>query len=268
MKWSTLVRVAACCLAAAITVAGSGAVGRAQTAGRGTIKGHIKLTGKLPGNRVIRMGMDPKCAEANRGTRVIQEVVAATIDGSLANVFVHLQGTFPQTPVPAEPVVLDQRACVYRPRVIGVRVGQTLQVKNSDDWLHNVHSQSANGNDFNISEPKAGMVQSFKMKNEEVMLHIKCDVHSWMTTYVGVVTNPYFAVTNEGGNFEIANVPAGSYTIVTWHEQYGPLMQTVRHREAAGVIARYDFFLGGVIVACCRSSSRTAFLSPGYQYSR
>ncbi len=243
MKRSTLVRVAACCLAAAITVAGLGAVGRAQTAGRGTIKGHIKLTGKLPGNRVIRMGMDPKCAEANRGTRVIQEVVAATIDGSLANVFVHLQGTFPQTPVPAEPVVLDQRACVYRPRVIGVRVGQTLQVKNSDDWLHNVHSLSAKGNDFNISEPKAGMVQSFKMKNEEVMLHIKCDVHSWMTTYVGVVTNPYFAVTNEGGNFEIANVPAGSYTIVTWHEQYGPLMQTVRVR--AGAATTVDFAYAG-----------------------
>ena len=134
--------------------------------------------------------MDPKCAQANRGTRVIQEFVAAAIDGSLANVFVHLQGTFPQTPVPTEPVVLDQRACVYRPRVIGARVGQTLQVKNSDDWLHNVHSLSAAGNDFNISEPKAGMVQSFKLKNEEVMLHIKCDVHSWMTTYVGVVTQP------------------------------------------------------------------------------
>jgi plastocyanin len=218
-------------------------MGGAQTPGRGTIKGHIKLTGKLPGNRVIRMGMDPKCAEANRGTRVIQETVAAAIDGSLANVFVHLQGTFPQTPVPAEPVVLDQRACVYRPRVIGVRVGQTLQVKNSDDWLHNVHSLSARGNEFNISEPKAGMVQSLKMKNEEVMLHIKCDVHSWMTTWVGVVTNPYFAVTNDGGNFEIANVPAGSYTILTWHEQYGPLMQTVRVR--AGAATTVDFAYTG-----------------------
>ena len=243
MRSSALIRVAAAVLPAAVLVAGSVAMGGAQTPGRGTIKGHIKLTGKLPGNRVIRMGMDPKCAEANRGTRVIQETVAATIDGSLANVFVRLQGSFPQTPVPAEPVVLDQRACVYRPRVIGVRVGQTLQVKNSDDWLHNVHSLSARGNEFNVSEPKAGMVQSFKMKNEEVMLHIKCDVHSWMTTWVGVVTNPYFAVTNDGGNFEIANVPAGSYTILTWHEQYGPLMQTVRVR--AGAATTVDFAYAG-----------------------
>jgi plastocyanin len=243
MKWSTRVRVAATAVAVTVVMAGSLAVGGAQTAGKGTIKGHIKLTGKLPGNRIIRMGMDPKCAEANRGKRVIQEVVAATIDGSLANVFVHLQGTFPQTPVPTAPVVLDQRACVYQPRVIGARVGQTLQVKNNDDWMHNVHSLSAKGNDFNVSEPKAGMVQSFKLKNEEVMLHIKCDIHSWMTAYVGVVTNPYFAVTNEGGNFEIRNVPAGTYTIVTWHEQYGPLMQTVRVR--AGTVATVDFAYTG-----------------------
>jgi len=243
MRCSSCFGAAARGLTAAILVAGTIGTGAAQTAGRGTIKGHIKLTGKLPGNRVIRMGMDPKCAEANRGTRVIQETVAAAIDGSLANVFVHLQGTFPQTPVPPEPVVLDQRNCVYRPRVIGVRVGQTLQVKNSDDWLHNVHSLSARGNEFNVSEPKAGMVQSFKMKNEEVMMHIKCDVHSWMTTWVGVVTNPYFAVTNDGGNFEIANVPAGSYTILTWHEQYGPLMQTVRVR--AGAATTVDFAYTG-----------------------
>jgi len=243
MRTSSLLRIAVSCVVAAIAAAGWSAVGRAQTPGRGSIKGHIKLTGKLPGNRIIRMGMDPKCAEANRGTRVIQETVAAAIDGSLANVFVHLQGTFPQTPVPTEPVVLDQRGCVYRPRVIGVRVGQALQVKNSDDWLHNVHSLSARGNEFNVSEPKAGIVQSFKMKNEEVMLHIKCDVHSWMTTWVGVVTNPYFAVTNDGGNFEIANVPAGSYTILTWHEQYGPLTQTVRVR--AGAATTVDFMYTG-----------------------
>src|SRR5215468_3040872 len=88
----------------------------------GTIKGHVHLTGKLPGNPIIRMGMDPKCSQMNTGQRVIQEYVAASIDGSLANVFVRLQGNFPQTPVPAQPVVIDQTKCVYAPRVIGVRV--------------------------------------------------------------------------------------------------------------------------------------------------
>jgi plastocyanin len=243
MRFQLLVRVAAGFLAATAMLAGSVAAGGAQPAGRGTITGHIKLTGKLPGNSIIRMGMDPKCADMNKGKRVIQETVAATIDGSLANVFVRLQGTFPQTPVPATPVVIDQRACVYRPRVVGARVGQTLQVRNDDDLLHNVHSLSARGNSFNISEPKAGMVQEFKLKDEEVMLRIKCDVHSWMTSYVGIVTNPYFAVSNEGGTFEIANVPAGSYTILTWHERFGPLMQTVRVR--AGATTTVDFTYTG-----------------------
>jgi plastocyanin len=215
----------------------------AQRGGRGTIKGHIKLMGKLPGNPIIRMGMDPKCAEVNRGTRVVQEFVAATIDGSLANVFIHLQGTFPKTPVPAQPVVIDQRACVYHPRVVGAVVGQTLQIKNDDDWLHNVHGMSGNGNSFNVSEPKAGMVQQFTLKNEEVMLKIKCDVHSWMTAYVGVVANPYFAVSNEGGLYEISNVPAGSYAILTWHERFGPLMQKVTVK--AGATTMVDFAYTG-----------------------
>jgi plastocyanin len=238
-----MLRFSAGVIAALIAVASWAAISSAQGANRGTIKGHVKLGGPLPGNPIIRMGMDPKCAQANAGTRVVQETVAAALDGSLANVFVSLQGTFSPTPIPKEPVVIEQRACVYHPRVVGARVGQVLQVKNDDDLLHNVHSLSARGNSFNISEPKADMVQEFKLKDEEVMLHIKCDVHSWMTTYVGVVNNPYFAITAAAGTFEIANVPPGSYTIQFWHERYGPLTQPVRVR--AGATTTVDFMYTG-----------------------
>jgi plastocyanin len=218
-------------------------VASAQAAARGTIKGHIRLSGEEPGNPVIRMGKDPMCATINRGKQVVQETVLASLDGSLANVFVRLQGTFPPTPVPNEPVTLDQRACVYVPRVLGIRVGQTLQVRNDDELLHNVHSLSVKNNTFNVSEPKAGMVQQFKMKDEEVMLRIKCDVHSWMTTYVGVVSSPYFAVTNKMGTFEITNVPPGTYTIVAWQERYGPVMKTVTVK--AGAATTVDFAYTG-----------------------
>jgi plastocyanin len=214
----------------------------AQGTSRGTVKGHVRLNGKLPGNPVIRMGMDPMCARINAGKRVIQETVVASVDGSLANVFIKLEGSFPQSPVPAEPVAIDQRGCIYLPRMVGARVGQTLQVKNSDELLHNVHSLSARNNQFNVSEPKAGMVQSFRLKDEE-MLHIKCDVHSWMTTYVGIVAHPYFAVSNSAGTFEIANVPAGTHTIQAWHERYGPVTQTVRVRP--GATTTVDFMYTG-----------------------
>src|SRR5439155_498344 len=127
-----------------------------------------------------------------------------------------------------EPVTIDQRGCVYRPRVVGVRVGQSLLVRNSDALLHNVHGLSALGNGFNVSEPAAGVVQTFRPAKEEIMLHITCDVHSWMTSYVGIVGHPYFAVTSDGGTFEIANVPEGTHTIQSWHERFGVLSQTVR----------------------------------------
>jgi plastocyanin len=243
MQSRLTIRLSAGAITALATMASWAAVSSAQGASSGSIKGHVKLAGALQGNPIIRMGMDPKCAQANAGRRVVQEAIVEALDGSLGNVFVRLEGTFPPTPVPKESVVIDQRACVYQPRVVGARVGQTLEIKNSDDWLHNVHSLSARGNTFNISEPKAGMVQQFKLKDEEVMLRIKCDVHSWMTSYVGVVNNPYFAVTNTAGTFEIANVPAGSFTIQVWQERYGPLSQAVRVR--AGAATTVDFTYTG-----------------------
>ena len=140
--------------------------------------------------------------------------------------------------MPKSAVVIDQRACLFVPRMVGARVGQTLQFRNSDDVLHNVHSMTATGNVFNVSEPKAGMVQQFVLKDEEI-LKIKCDIHGWMTTYVGIVSHPYFAVSGAAGTFEIPSVPAGSYRIVIWHERYGTQTKTVRVR--AGAAATVDF---------------------------
>ena len=173
MKGQVFLPLAACLLAAIATTGRPGSAAAPQVAGRGTIKGHIRLMGKPPGNPIIRMGMDPMCAKINAGKRVIQETVVASADGSLANVFVRLQGSFPQTPVPTTPVSIDQRGCIYGPRVVGARVGQMLQVRNSDQLLHNVHGMSARDNGFNISEPKAGMVKQRRLKDEEMVLWLE-----------------------------------------------------------------------------------------------
>src|SRR6185503_3894536 len=101
-------------------------------------------------------------------------------------------------------------------------------VRNSDSLLHNVHSVSAKRNGFNVGQPMAGMTYKFQLKDEEIMLRLSCDVHRWMTAYIGVVSHPYFAVSGNEGMFEIANVPAGNYTIQAWHELYGDLTQQVR----------------------------------------
>ena len=185
------------------------------------------------------MGMDPMCSKMNAGKRVIQQYVVATTDGSLANVFVRLKGNVPQTPVPAQPVVIDQQACVYTPRVVGARVGQTVQVKNGDMLLHNVDASSGKNNGFNVAQPRAGQVYEFKPKNEEIMLHLKCDVHNWMNAYVGIVTNPYFAVSNPMGTFEIDKVPPGTYMLEAWHERFGLVSKPVTVK--AGAVASVDF---------------------------
>ena len=210
-------------------------------ANTGTIKGHVRLSGKLPGNPFIRMGMDPMCSKTNAGKRILQEYVVATVDGSLANVFVRLQGNVPQTPVSTQPVVIDQRGCVYTPRVVGVRAGQVVQIKNSDALLHNVHGLSGKDNSFNVGQPTAGLVYQWKAKNEEVMLHLKCDIHNWMNAYIGVVTNPYFAVSDTTGTFQIDKVPAGTYTLQAWHERFGALTKTITVKAGAATTVEFTY---------------------------
>jgi hypothetical protein len=212
--------------------------------GTGTIKGHVRLSGKNPGNIVIRMGVDPMCGQINAGKRVIQEAVLTSADGGLKNAFVKLQGTFPQTPVPRQPVVLDERGCIYAPRVLGMRVGQTLQIRNDDPLLHNVHSSSDHDNNINVGQATSGIVSEFRPKSEEVMLPFGCDVHRWMKAYVGVVNHPYFAVSGDAGTFEIDNVPPGTQTVQVWHEVYGMLTKTVRVQ--GGAIANIEFSYTGV----------------------
>jgi hypothetical protein len=132
---------------------------------------------------------------------------------------------------------------MYTPRVIGVRVGQTLEVRNGDPIAHSVHSVSKLGNSFDVTMPYGGALFSFKPKQEEVMLRVSCDLHKWMTTYVGVVTNPYFAVSGQGGAFEIDKVPPGTYKIEAWQEAYGVVTKTVK--VTAGGTATADFTYSG-----------------------
>jgi len=213
--------------------------------GSGTIKGHVRLSGKNPGNTVIRMGLDPMCGSINAGKRVIQESVITSADGGLKNAFVKLQGTFPQTPVPRQPVVLDERGCIYVPRVLGMRVGQTLQIRNDDPLVHNVHSSSENGRntDINVAQATSGIVSEFRPKSEEVMLPFGCDIHRWMKAYVGVVNHPYFAVSGDGGTFEIDNVPPGTQTVQVWHEVYGMMTKSIRVQ--GGAVANIEFSYPG-----------------------
>ena len=218
------------------------AIGGEAAPRRGTIRGHVRLTGVPPENSPLRLRADPMCVKAHGDNPAVQETVVAGPDGSLANVFVQLRGSFPETPAPATPVAIDQRGCIYSPRMVGIQIGQPLQIRNSDPGLHNVHGVSAGRDGFNVGQPMAGIVNEFRFKDEGI-LRLQCDVHTWMIAFVGVVSHPYFAVTDTTGTFELRNVPAGTYTIQAWHELFDMVASGVR--VEAGGLADVDFTYSG-----------------------
>jgi plastocyanin len=208
----------------------------------GTVTGTVHLTGTPRPNPLIRMGADPNCLRFNAGKRVYEELVLKSSDGGLANAFVHISG------VPGASgsgsVTLEQQGCTYHPRILGAQVGQTLIIKNDDSTLHNVHAVDPSKKyEFDQAQPSAGMTLNVPLKSEEIMLHVKCNVHPWMTGYIGIAGSPYYALSDESGKFTIKNVPAGKQTIVVWHEVYGPLTQTVDVK--AGGTANVDFTYTG-----------------------
>jgi plastocyanin len=204
----------------------------------GTIVGHVKYMGPTPVNPIIRMGADPRCNKLYVGKRPTAPTFVVGADGAFANVLVNVDGSFPKATVPTTPVVLNQKDCMYVPRVLGARIGQTLQVTNEDPTDHNVHSLSKAGNDFNRSQLINGKPFDVTLKANE-LLRITCDSHTWMTAYVGIFDNPYFAVSGTDGSFTIANVPAGKQSVKAWHEVMG--MQTQMVDVQAGKTTTVDF---------------------------
>jgi len=204
----------------------------------GTITGHVHYMGQTPVNPIVRMGADPRCNKLYVGKRATAQTFVVGADGAFANVLVNVDGSFPPAAAPTTPVVLNQKDCQYAPRVLGARIGQTLQVTNEDPTDHNVHSLSKAGNDFNRTQLINGQPFDFTLKAGE-LLRITCDNHSWMTAYVGIFTNPYFAVSGTDGSFTIANVPAGKQTVKAWHEVMG--MQTQMVDVQAGKATTVDF---------------------------
>ena len=122
--------------------------------------------------------------------------------------------------------VLDQRGCEFRPHMLVVPVGTTLEIRNSDGILHNVHSFSKKNTPFNKAQPKFRKKITHTFTKAEIV-SIKCDVHSWMSGWLVVSDHPYYDVTSEGGAFELPNVPPGKYTVEIWHERLGKQTKNV-----------------------------------------
>jgi plastocyanin len=193
----------------------------------GSITGKVVVDGALPQNAAIQMSSDPACEAQNKGGATQETYVAS--DGGLQNVFVYIKdglGNKYLFDMPTEPVKIEQKGCHYVPHVLGIRVGQPLQVVNGDSTMHNVHGLPKANQEFNFSQP-VPMTSTVTFTTKEVMIPFKCDVHSWMHSYIGALDHPYFAVTGSGGTFDLRTVPAGTYTVEAWHEKLGTQTQSV-----------------------------------------
>jgi plastocyanin len=200
---------------------------RVDAATAGEIAGVVSFEGTAPKNEPIKMNADPVCVKENKDAQ-FQETYEVT-DGKLANVFVYVKdglGNYVYDP-PSGMATIDQKACRYHPHVFGVRVGQQIEILNSDPTLHNIHALPKGNAEFNTGQPIQGMKTTHTFNAKEVMVPFKCDVHGWMNAYVGVLDHPYFTVSDKDGKFSIKQLPPGSYTIEAWHEKLGAQEQKV-----------------------------------------
>jgi plastocyanin len=208
----------------------------------GSISGAIRYTGNRPAQKKIDMSGDPACVEAHHGKAVDESIVVAS-KGSLANAFIYvekgLEGKRFETPT--TPVTIDQNGCWFRPRVLGIQVNQVLQVTNSDPVTHNIHPMAQINREWNHSQGAGDPPLKRKFTKPEVMIRVKCNIHSWMHAYIGVVDNPYFAVSTEDGKYTIGNLPPGTYTIGVWQENLGTQERQVTVAAHSKTLENFTF---------------------------
>jgi plastocyanin len=193
----------------------------ATTGNEGSITGVIKFDGPAPAPKKIDMGGDANCANAP-GEKTTDDIVVT--EGKLANVYVYVKGPkvdeFSFSPS-SDPVELVQVGCKYHPRVLGLRTGQTLRVKNSDPTTHNVHPTPAKNVEWNQSQTPGQAPIEKKFTKPETLIPVKCNQHPWMKAHVGVLDHPFFSVSAKDGKYTITGLPPGDYTLVAWHEMGG-----------------------------------------------
>ncbi|KYF67824.1 carboxypeptidase regulatory-like domain-containing protein [Sorangium cellulosum] len=185
--------------------------------GKGTIKGVVKFTGKPVEMKVPTARKDaPVCQDKD----IVYNAVVVN-DGKLRDTFVRIAvgGVPGNWKAPDAHAVVDQKDCMYEPRIQGVVSDQQVDIKNSDRTLHNVHTYKGSETLFNQAQPRGAEPLTKTWKDG--IIKLTCDIHPWMRGFVVVTDHPFFAVSGDDGAFTIEKVPAGKYKLEAWHPRYG-----------------------------------------------
>lgn len=204
---------------------GAGAGGAAAAvAGYGHIKGKVTLSGAAPTLAALVSASQVKPDDKNVCVvdRIPNEQLIVNGD-AVKNVFVYLskapKGTkLPET-TPAE-VTMDHKYCTFIPHAMVVMTGQPIRILNDDAIAHNVHTKPTRSGEFNSgigATNRTGVTTTYK-NAERTPAKVICDYHTWMSAWHLPLDHPYGAVTNENGEFEIRDLPAGKHKFTIWHE--------------------------------------------------
>jgi hypothetical protein len=196
----------------------------------------VRFDGTPPQEERVTMKGDAACCLARGEESITRRPVAVGAGGALADAFVHVREGLEDYAFPPalEPVLLDQKGCEFLPPVLGVRTSQPIRIRNSDPTLHNVHACTKVNRAFNVGMPDLGQEIVKTFSRPEVMIELRCHVHDWMSSHVGVVDHPCFGVTGYSGTVLLEPVPPGDHVIEVWHRTLGTQEQrvTLLPREA------------------------------------
>lgn len=209
----------------------------------GKINGVVKFEGEVPEMKKLEITKDEKICGAEEK---FDESVVVGEGNVLKNTIVYLMDISTGKDFSAEEKKpeIDQKGCQFNPHVQIIPVGERLVMLNNDRVTHNVHIKLANDD---INKQQTRMIKKLRIKKIEKAegpVEVKCDIHGWMKAFVAYVPHPYFAVTNEKGEFSLEGIPAGTYKLGYWHEACGnnnkePVSVTI----AAGGEVKQDFTL-------------------------
>ena len=203
----------------------------------GIIVGIVKYDGDVPAIKILKVDKDEQtCGHENKQS---EELVVNGESKGIKNVVVSLVDIAEGKKIEATTASLDQKECLFIPHVLAISAGSSVDFLNSDNVMHNLHSWAIKNAAFN--EGVSGGGKMTKIFDLPEVVKITCDVHKWMSAYVVVKANPYFAVTDENGRFKIENVPSGSYKIEAWQEKLGKKTSDVTVKAKEENAADFSF---------------------------
>lgn len=198
----------------------------------GTISGVVRLAGEVPPPEEINIDKDPEVCAVHT-PRYYEKLIVDKATKGVKNAVVYLHKVkkgkkWERADVRTEEerkrmverhFVLDQKECTFIPHVQVIPTGASVELRNGDPLMHNLHSYSMKNSSFNESIPGGGQPITKTFQFREV-IKVGCDVHKWMSAWIVVHDNPYFCITAEDGSYKITNIPPGKYKLRIWHEAF------------------------------------------------